>query len=192
MKNLRLVVGITGASGVIYGTRLVEFLSGKKEHSVYLVMTHNAEKIMMLETGLDPSYVKSLAGHSFDSTDLTAPIASGSFKFDAVVIIPCSMKTLAAIAHGYASNLITRAADIALKERRKLILVPRETPLNSIHLENMLKLSNLGAIILPACPAFYYEPEKISDLIDFIVGRVLDVLGIEHNLYERWSGVSLP
>ena len=189
---MRIIIAITGASGAIYGIRLLEILSDRQDIETYLVISPPAEEIIKVETDYDPSYVKSLATRYFDSNDLTAPIASGSFLFDAMVIIPCSMKTLSAIAHGYSSNLITRAAEVTLKEKRKLILVPRETPLSAIHLENMLKLAKIGVVILPACPGFYHLPKKITDLIDFIVGKVLDQLDIEHDLYKRWSGLMLP
>ncbi len=184
-------MAITGASGVIYGIRLMEVLANKNVET-YLIMSETAKKIISIETDQDPSYIESLATRVFLNTDMTAPIASGSFKFDAMVIVPCSMKTLGMIANGIADNLITRAADVAIKEGRKLILVPRETPLNAIHLENMLKLARLGVVILPACPGFYHEPERIMDLVDFIVGKILDQLGIEHSLYKRWSGEVLP
>lgn len=189
---MRIVIAITGASGAIYGIRLLEVLSRRKDVESLLIISKTAEKIIHIETDYDPSYVKSLATRYFEPDDMTAPIASGSYKFDAMVVIPCSMKTLSAIANGYAESLIVRAADVAIKENRKLILVPRETPLSAIHLENMLKLARLGVIILPASPAFYHEPEKIMDLVDYIVGKVLDQLGIPHDLFEAWSGVMLP
>jgi len=193
MHLKRIVVAMTGASGVIYGIRFLEALSELRgDIEIDLIISKVAENIIRIETEYDPSYVKSLATRVFNPGDLTAPIASGSYLFEAMVIIPCSMKTLSAIANGYSENLITRAADVALKEKRKLILVPRETPLSPIHLENMLKLARLGVVILPACPGFYHGPKKISDLVDFIVGKVLDQLGIEHDLFERWSGEILP
>jgi len=193
MHLKRIVVAMTGASGVIYGIRFLETLSELRgDIEIDLIISKVAENIIRIETEYDPSYVKSLATRVFNPGDLTAPIASGSYLFEAMVIIPCSMKTLSAIAYGYSENLITRAADVALKEKRKLILVPRETPLSPIHLENMLKLARLGVVILPACPGFYHGPKKISDLVDFIVGKVLDQLGIEHDLFERWSGEILP
>jgi len=190
---MRLVVAITGASGVVYGIRLLEVLSGMQEDiELYVILSQVAENIIRVETEYDPSYIKSLATKTFEPQDLTAPIASGSFLFDAMIIIPCSMKTLSAIANGYSSNLIVRAAEVAIKEGRKLILVPRETPLSPIHLENMLKLAKIGVTILPASPGFYHQPKRITDIIDFIVGKVLDQLKIKHDLFERWSGEMLP
>lgn len=190
---MRLVVAITGASGVVYGIRLLEVLSGMQEDiELYVILSQAAENIIRVETEYDPSYIKSLATKTFEPQDLTAPIASGSFLFDAMIIIPCSMKTLSAIANGYSSNLIVRAAEVAIKEGRKLILVPRETPLSPIHLENMLKLAKIGVTILPASPGFYHQPKRITDIIDFIVGKVLDQLKIKHDLFERWSGEMLP
>jgi len=193
MRTRRIVIALTGASGVIYGIRLLEELSRVDEKiETITIISEVAEEIIRIETDYDPSYVKSLANRVFSPKDLTAPVASGSYLFDAVVIIPCSMKTLGAIANGFANNLIVRVAEVAMKERRKLILVPRETPLSSIHLENMLKLSRAGVMILLACPAFYHKPRKISDLIDYIVGKVLDQLNIEHDIFKRWSGEILP
>lgn len=192
MKGKRIVVALTGASGVIYGIRLLEELSKNKDIEVITIISDVAEEIIRIETDYDPSYVKSLANRFFSPKDFTAPVASGSYFFDAVVIIPCSMKTLGAIANGYANNLIVRVAEVAMKEKRKLIIVPREVPLSSIHLENMLRLSREGVVVLPACPAFYHRPKKISDLIDYVIGKVLDQLGVEHDLFKRWSGEILP
>ena len=174
---MRVLVAITGASGVVYGMRLIEVLKEKKIETNCIV-SRGAEKILKHEVAEELS--------CYRENEIEAPFSSGSSLQDAMVIVPCSMKTLAAIACGYASNLITRSADVMLKEKRRLILVPRETPLNEIHLENMLKLSKLGAIILPAMPAFYHNPREIKDLVDFIVGKILDCLGIENELYRRW------
>jgi len=184
---MRLVVAITGASGAIYGKRLLEVLHDKKVET-HLVISKAAEKVIEHELEITKRSLEKLADHVYDVDDLTAPILSGSFKTDGMIIIPCSMKTVAGIAHGYSDNLILRAADVTLKERRKLILVPRETPLNVIHLRNMLELSKQGVAIIPAMPAFYHKPKKIDALVDYIVGKVLDCLDIEHNLFRRWMG----
>ena len=187
----RIVVAITGASGVIYGIRFLEMIRRyAKDSEVHLIISNTAIKIAKHETGYDKEHIIRLADRSYDEKDLEAPIASGSFKHDGMVIIPCSMKTLASIAHGITDNLITRAADVTLKERRKLILVIRETPLNLIHIKNMELATLAGAIVMPAAPAFYNKPRNIDDLVNFIVGRVLDLLGIENDLYRRWSGYS--
>jgi len=183
--GLRVVLCITGASGIIYGVRLLEELIKKAE--VHLVISKTAEKILEMETNYRVEDLKKLSERCYSEDDLFAPLSSGSFRYDALVIAPCSMKTLSAIANGVADNLITRAADVALKERRKMILVIRETPLNSIHLENMKRLSDLGAIIMPASPAFYHRPKSVSDLVNFIVARVLDHLHIENSLVRRWG-----
>jgi 4-hydroxy-3-polyprenylbenzoate decarboxylase len=185
---MKLVVAITGASGVIYGKRLLEVLRDKKVDT-YLVISQAAEKIIAHELGASKESLEKLVNHIYEVNDWSSPIVSGSFKTDGMVIAPCSMKTLAGIANGFAENVILRAADVMLKEKRKLVLVPRETPLNTIHLRNMLELANQGAIIVPAMPAYYHKPKKIDDLVDFVVGRILDVLEIEHNLYQRWQEV---
>lgn len=181
-----IIVAITGASGTIYGVRILEALSKKKETA--LLVTSTASKILEYETGLKLDEIKGLADHYFDAYNMEAPISSGSSNFEAMIIAPCSMKTLAAIAQGYTDNTITRAADVSLKEKRKLILVPRETPLRSTHLENMLKVSKEGGIILPAMPGFYHKPENIDDIINFIAGKALDILGVENSLFRRWTG----
>lgn len=183
---MRFVVAITGASGVVYGRRLLEVLKGKIE--VHLIISRAGEKLIEHELKTTKEELKDLADFMYDEDDLLSPLASGSFQADAMIIIPCSMKTVAGIASGYSENLILRAADVALKERRKLVLVPRETPLNSIHLHNLLKLSMQGVVIIPAMPAFYHMPKKVSDLVDFIVGKVLDSLGVGHKLFNRWTG----
>ena len=186
---MRLIVAITGASGVVYGKRLLEVLQNKKIET-HLIISKAAEKIIEHELGTAKKDIEKLATHAYSVDDLTAPIASGSFKTDAMIIIPCSMKTLAGIAHGYAENLILRVADVMLKEKRKLILVPRETPLNTVHIGNMLKLARQeGVIIAPAMPAFYHKPANLSAIVDFIVGKVLDLLDIEHTLYVRWKSM---
>jgi 4-hydroxy-3-polyprenylbenzoate decarboxylase len=184
----RFIVGITGASGVIYGVRFLEAIKRYASDSeVHLVISNAAVRVLRHELGLDREYIARLADRVYGEDELDAPIASGSFRHDGMVIIPCSMKTLASIAHGIADNLITRAADVALKERRKLILVIRETPLNLVHIRNMELVTLAGAIVMPASPAFYHRPRSIDDLVNFIVGRVLDLLGIENDLYSRWG-----
>lgn len=184
-----MIVAITGASGAIYGKRLLETLR-QKNVDTHLIVSQAAEKVIEHELQTDKKALERLAAHAYNVHDFGAPLMSGSFKTDGMVIIPCSMKTLAGIAHGYAANLILRAADVTLKERRKLIVVPRETPLNLVHLHNMLEAARLGVFVVPAMPAFYHKPKKVADMIDFIVGKVLDCLEIEHNLYRRWLGAN--
>ena len=182
-----IIVAITGASGVAYALKVLEALknSGKETG---LVVTEPAKLILDYELEMDLEDLKKLANYYYDSEDLTSAINSGSCIFESMVIVPCTMKTLSAIAHGYANNAVTRAADVSLKEKRKLVIVPRETPLRSIHLENMLKISQEGGIILPAMPGFYHKPQNIDDITNFIAGKILDVLKIDQNLFNRWSG----
>jgi len=182
----RLVVAITGASGVIYGARFLEVCRELKIETD-LVISKTAELLLDLELGKKRGELEKQATSSYSPDDLQAPIASGSQVRDAMVIIPCSMGTLGKIASGITDNLIARAADVVLKQRRPLVMVPRETPLNAIHLENMLKLQRAGAVILPASPAFYHRPRDIKSLADYVVGRVLEILQINHQLYPRWS-----
>ncbi len=184
----KYVIGITGASGVIYGLKLIEILR-QYSHSdeIYTIITRSAWRVIKHEIEFNVNEILKLADKVYDEDDIDAPVASGSYRFDAVVVIPCSMKTLASIANGICSNLLTRCVDVALKERRKVILVVRETPLNTIHILNMLKASLAGAVIMPASPAFYHKPKTIDDMVNFIIGKVLDLLGIEHSLYRRWS-----
>jgi 4-hydroxy-3-polyprenylbenzoate decarboxylase len=197
---LEVVIGISGATGVWYGIRILQAISGR--HETHLVITDAARKIMQLESRvLSKENAESidlfmetsmLADHVYSPLELTAPIASGSCRFDAMVIAPCSMKTLSAIASGFSDNLLTRAADVCLKERRKLILVTRETPLSMIHLRNMIAVTEAGGVILPACPGFYGEPEDVEALVNFVAGRTLDLIGIEHELCSRWRGKPTP
>ena len=182
---MEIVLGISGASGVGYGIRLLQVLQGS---IIHLVITDSARKIIEVETNFSPEDVEDLADHVYAEDDFTAPIASGSYRFDAMVIIPCSMKTLAGVASGMSDNLIGRSAEICLKDRRRLVIVPRETPLSLIQLRNMVSVTEAGAVVLPACPAFYSRPQNLDDLIDVLVGRVLDSIGVENNLYPRWKG----
>ena len=183
---MRLIVAVTGASGVIYSKRLLEVLK-EKNVEVHLIISNASEKLIEHELETTKEELEKMANNTYDEDSFYAPLASGSFLVDGMIVIPCSTKTMAGIAHGYSENLILRAADVTMKERRKLILVPRETPLNAVHLRNQLDLAMQGVVILPAMPAFYHKPKKIDDLIDFIVGKILDSVGISHNLFERWS-----
>ena len=185
MPNVRLIVAITGASGVIYGKRMLEVLRSKNVET-HLIISKAGEKVIEHELDTSEGNLGRLANYIYDMDDWSAPIVSGSFKTDGMVIIPCSMKTLAGIAHGYSENIILRAADVTLKEKRKLIVVPRETPLSAIHLRNMLELAEENAIIVPAMPAYYHKPKGIDDVVDYVVGKVLDLLKIEHTLVRRW------
>lgn len=197
----KYIVGITGASGVVYAVRLLEVLL-EAGHSVDLVVSEAGERVLREEMDLILSGTLgerqrqllaflnreggSLVCH--DIHNMGAGIASGSCRSDAMIVIPCTMGTLAAIANGLSTNLLTRAADVTLKEGRRLLLVPRETPLSAIHLANMLKLAELGVRIIPPVPAFYTRPQSVADMVDFVVGKVLDQLGIGHELYPRWDG----
>ncbi len=189
----RIVVGITGASGSIYGIRTLEALRASGEYEVHLVISEGAERTMEYEVDLPVDSVKALADVFHPIDDLAASISSGSFRTEGMIIAPCSMKTVAGIASGYSDNLLLRAADVTLKERRKLVLVPRETPLHSIHLENLLKLSRMGAVILMACPNFYSRPKTVDDMVNSIVGRALDQFGIDvPGLLKRWREPAEP
>ncbi|MDW8045061.1 MAG: UbiX family flavin prenyltransferase [Nitrososphaerota archaeon] len=183
---MQIIVGMCGASGIIYGLR---FLEVSKEIGIrtHLVLTEGCKRLIGLETEYSVEDIKSLASVTYEIDDMFAPIASGSFKTDGMVVIPCSMKTLAGIACGYSENLLLRAADVTIKEGRPLILVTRESPLSPIHLENMLKLARIGVYILPASPSFYGRPKTIQDLVNTVVGRVLDILKVEHKVYKRWG-----
>lgn len=192
------VVAITGASGSVYGLRLISELLRSGER-VSLILTSAGRQVMNHETGLEWSaeikvqrqqvqeYFASIAVDCLAIDDFWAGAASGSAAADAMIVAPCSMGTLGRIAAGLSGNLLERAADVMLKERRSLLLVPRETPFNNIHLENLLRLSQSGAVILPAMPGFYHGPETIEDLVDFVVGKILDQLDVQHSLFTRWG-----
>lgn len=180
---MRTIVAITGASGIPYALTLLRELKAER----HLVISKNATAVIERESNVGIEQIKAMADFVYDPDDLTAPMSSGSSRFDAMVIVPCSMSTLSKIACGIADNLICRAAQVFLKEERRLVLVPRETPLSSIHLENMRKLADCGAVILAAMPPFYTQPSEIEDLVRFIVGKILDSLEVEHDLYNPWG-----
>jgi 4-hydroxy-3-polyprenylbenzoate decarboxylase len=184
---LRLVVAITGASGVIYGIRALEVLR-KLQVETHLIMSEWGAKNIKIETDKTPDYVNSLATKYYEDDNMAAAVSSGSFKTDGMAVIPCSMKTLAGIANAFDDSLVSRAAGVCIKEQRRLVLVPRETPLSKIHLDNMSKLADAGAVILPAMPGFYHRPKTMNDLIDHLVGKVLDQFNIDHGLFKRWDG----
>lgn len=185
---MRLVVGISGSTGVIYGIRLLQVLSGRPEIETHLVLTNPAKRTILHETEFAIPEVEALAAYVYDIRDIGAAIASGSFKAAGMVVAPCSVKTLSAIANCYADNLLTRAADVTLKEGRRLVVVLRETPLHVGHLRLMLSLAEAGGVILPPVPAFYHHPQTIDDLVDHTIGRVLDRFGIAHALVKEWRG----
>ncbi len=181
---MHVLVGVSGASGAAYAHRLIEVLGERAD----VILSRDAETVIKFETGLTVKEFTRGARRVYRGDDLAAAPASGSHPFDALVIVPCSGTTVAKIASGIADNLVTRAAAVALKEQRKLILVPRETPLSAVALENLLKLAKLGVVILPASPGFYGKPAEVSDLVDFVAARILDHLNIKHKLGPRWDG----
>jgi len=183
----RVIVGMTGATGAIFGIRALQAMRAAGVHT-HLVLSKWAQRTIEHETGLAVKDVRELASVVHGEADMGATISSGSFLTDGMAIVPCSMRTLAAIAHGTGENLVHRAADVVLKERRRLVLVTREMPLSDIHLENMLKLSRAGALIMPPVPAFYNHPQTLDDMIDHIVARILDQFGIDANYSRRWEG----
>jgi flavin prenyltransferase len=188
---MRFVVGMTGATGAVLGIRLLEAL-GQLGVETHLILSDWARATIKLETDTTVEEVRALAAHAYSARDLAAGISSGSFRTDGMVICPCSMKTLSAIRVGFSDNLITRAADVTLKERRKLVLVAREAPLSEIHLDNMHYLARAGAVIFPPTVAYYARPTSVAEVTDYIVGRVLDQLGIEHSLISRWKDDQPP
>lgn len=185
---MRLIVAISGASGAIYGVRILEELKKKGVES-HLLISRWGEVTIARETEYSPEEVKGLASFCYDADNLGAAVSSGSFRCEGMIVAPCSMKTLAAVANGYSGELISRVADVTLKERRKLVLMVRETPLSPIHLENMLKLSRIGAVIMPPVPAFYTNPQTLEEVISQTVGRALDQFGIESDGLNRWQGM---
>ncbi len=185
---MRLIVGMSGASGLIYGIRLLEVLHKAPGVETHLVMTSAAKMNVAIETDWSLDDVRSLADQVHSIKDLAASISSGSFQTDGMIVAPCSIKTLSAIANCYADNLLTRAADVTLKERRRLVIMPRETPLHTGHCKLLLELSQMGAILAPAEPAMYIKPKTIDDLINHHVGRMLDLFGLDVGLVQRWKG----
>jgi flavin prenyltransferase len=185
---LKLVIGINGATGVTYGIRLLQVLSEIQEVETHLIISTAGEQTIGIETESSALQVKAMADHWYHIDDIGACLASGTFRHDGMIIAPCSMKTLSAIAHSYADNLLTRAADVTLKERRRLVLLVRETPLHTGHLKNMLSVAEMGGIIMPPVPAFYHRPRSIQDIIDHTIGKALDLFSIEHKLSVRWAG----
>ncbi|MCC7519782.1 MAG: UbiX family flavin prenyltransferase [Verrucomicrobiae bacterium] len=187
MNTRRFVVGISGSSAPIYGVRLLEVLRAIPGVETHLVLTRAAETTLRLELSeWTPDRVRALAHASYDPEDLAAPISSGSFLTLGMAVAPCSMKTLAGIATGAGGDLLSRAADVTLKERRRLVLVPRETPLHLGHLRNMTAVTEAGGVILPPIPAFYHQPKGVEDLVDHTVGKLLDLFGLAHTLFRRW------
>ncbi|MCA9926637.1 MAG: UbiX family flavin prenyltransferase [Anaerolineales bacterium] len=186
----RIIVGISGASGVIYGIRMLEVLRTVPDVETHLVMSSAAGTTISLETDMTPDEVAALADVVYRFRDIAAPISSGSFKTDGMIILPCSMKTLAGIAHSYSDNLLLRAADVVLKDRRQLVIAPRETPLHIGHLRLMVQVTEMGAVLVPPMPAFYHRPQTIDDIVNQTVNRVLDLIDVElpQDLFTRWAG----
>ena len=183
---MKLIIGITGSTGAIYGVRMLEVLK-KLNVETHLIISEWGAKCISMETEFSLDYVKSLATNTSDEKNMAASVSSGTHRIDGMIVVPCSMKTLSAIANGYDDTLVARSAGVTIKEDRKLILMVRETPLSAIHLENMLKLSRLGVIILPPVTAFYTHPKTIDDIVNHGVGKCLDQFDIDHDLYPRWG-----
>jgi 4-hydroxy-3-polyprenylbenzoate decarboxylase len=187
---MRIIIGMSGASGIVYGTRILEVLSARENCETHLVISNGGKLAIGLESDRSVKDIEALADVVHNDQNLAASIASGSFKTDGMVIVPCSMKTLSAVANSYGENLLVRAADVVLKERRPLVLVPREMPLHAGHCRLMYEAALLGAIIAPPVPAFYNRPRSVEAIVDDTVGRLLDLLGIENNVGKRWEGPS--
>jgi len=185
---VKIIVGISGASGSIYGVRLMERLRDAQGVESHLVWTRSGEKTLFLETGKSLAEIRQLADYSYSPEDISARLASGSYPVDAMVIAPCSIHTMSSVAHGITANLLTRAADVTLKERRKLILMVRETPFHLGHLRSMTALAEMGAIVAPPIPGFYHHPQTVLDLVDHSLDRVLDLLGLPDAAIRRWQG----
>ena len=186
---MRLIIGISGASGVIYGIRMLQVLRDVPEVETHLVMSRYGRMNIGWETDLTPKAVEALADHVHSDRNLAANVSSGSFKTDGMVVAPCSMKTLSGIVNSYSDNLLVRAADVVLKDCRRLIIVPRESPLHLGHCELIYKAAQMGAVIVPPMPAFYNRPETVDDIVNHTVGRILDLLGLEADFVKRWAGM---
>lgn len=182
----RIVIGIAGASGVIYGVRMLSLLKGK-DFETHLIISEAGKKNIEIETSYEASEVAAMATYAYDNRDVGAPLASGSFLTWGMVVVPCTIKTLSGIANSYTDNLLVRAADVTLKEKRKLVLVVRETPLHKGHLRLMTMAADMGAHILPPVPSFYHQPKTIDDIINQTIGKIFDYLSIEHDLFRRWG-----
>jgi 4-hydroxy-3-polyprenylbenzoate decarboxylase len=182
----RIVIGISGASGVIYGIKLLNLLQ-EKDFETHLIISESGRQNIEIETSYKADDVAAMADYTYDNRDVGAALASGSYLTEGMVVVPCTIKTLSGIANSYTNNLLVRAADVTLKEKRKLVLVVRETPLHVGHLSLMMKAANMGAHILPPVPSFYHQPKTIDDIIHQTIGKIFDYLGIEHNLYKRWG-----
>lgn len=180
---MRIVVAVTGASGIDYAVTLLKVLEEEK----ILIVSEHGKKLIEIESALSLDEIEAMSDARYDDNDLEAAISSGSNDFDAMVIVPCSMSTLSKVACGIADTLITRTASVALKEDRRLILVPRETPLSQIHIDNMSRLKGAGAVVLPAMPAFYTKPKTVQELVNFITGKIMESLKLDHQLYEKWK-----
>lgn len=189
-RGKRLIVAITGATGAVYGVRLLQALRGMSGVETHLVVSNAGAITLRHEMRMESAELSALANAVHDVHDMGAPIASGSFQADAMVVAPCSMKTLAAVAHGLSDNLIARAADVTLKERRRLVLLARETPLHLVHLRNMTAVTEMGAVVFPPMPSFYHHPQSIEQMIDHTVGRVLDLMSLPNALAKRWNGLT--
>jgi len=186
MMRKRIVIGISGASGVIYGIKMLSLLR-EKDFETHLIISESGRQNIEIETSHKADDVAGMANYTYDNKDVGAALASGSYLTEGMVVVPCTIKTLSGIANSYTNNLLVRAADVTLKEKRKLVLVVRETPLHVGHLGLMTKAANMGAHILPPIPSFYHQPKTIDDIIHQTIGKIFDYLGIEHNLYKRWG-----
>ncbi len=186
----RIVIGISGASGVIYGVKMLSLLS-EMDYEIHLIISEAGKINIQIETGQDVNAIEAMASVVHDSQDMTASLASGSFITEGMIVVPCTIKTLSAIANSYNSNLLIRAADVTLKEKRKLVLMVRETPLHKGHLRLMTLAADMGAHILPPIPSFYHNPKTIDDIIDQTIGKIFDFMGIEHQLFQRWEGIGV-